>query len=489
MHHLSDDRAVEEKQGKIIIFEWCRSCIWEQDFYNESKMLRMNQWFLESGECVILNGSSVYINALPAHLKEQISSADDEVSTMRSKLMHKQIAVAELELDEATGVIHRILHLFAPEHLPVGVRMSKGMPERASLNDWWLERSIPASRSGIRDALDVLDISSTRGLLSRCFGFSLSDQYWICPEGSDITWENMNFFDNAFAEDIGDVLLGQRKRADAINFSSPDNTSDGNLKKRWKIIDGKRMLIKGGSNPFRQQPFNEVIAAGIMNRLQMDHIPYSVIWDHGAPYSVCEDFVTGETELIPAWRIMQTQKKANDVSVYQHFINCAEALGIPNVVPFLDRMIVLDYLIANEDRHLNNFGALRHAQSLEWIGMAPVYDSGSSLGYDKMPADIMEGRGITCKPFKKTHEKQLDLVTDDSWIAFDALIDVRELIERTFSDEEARKYIDETRIRAITDSVERRIRYLKKRAGESRPAYPDSVCNDVTENIAQDYQN
>ena len=173
-----------------------------------------------------------------------------------------------------------------------------------------------------------------------------------------------------------------------------DNTADGNLKKRWKIIDKKRCLIKGGSNPFRQQPFNEVIASGIMERLDIPHVSYNVMWNNGAPYSVCEDFVTEDTELVPAWRIMKTLKKDNNVSVYQHFVNCCDALGIKDVVPFLDRMIVLDYIIANEDRHLNNFGALRNAQSLEWIGMAPVFDSGSSLGYDKLAAQIRADKDV-----------------------------------------------------------------------------------------------
>jgi len=30
-------------------------------------------------------------------------------------------------------------------------------------------------------------------------------------------------------------------------------------------------------------------------------------------------------------------------------VNCCEALGIPGIVDALDRMIVVDYLIANED--------------------------------------------------------------------------------------------------------------------------------------------
>ena len=108
-----------------------------------------------------------------------------------------------------------------------------------------------------------------------------------------------------------------------------------------------------------------MIASEIMGRLGIPHVPYSVIWMDGEPYSVCEDLVTAGTELIPAWRILKIQKKNNSVSVYQHFVHCCETLGICGTVPFLDRMMVLDYVIANEDRHFNNFGVLRDAETLE----------------------------------------------------------------------------------------------------------------------------
>ena len=173
---------------------------------------------------------------------------------MKCMFMHKRITVAEIELDDATGFIKRINHVYAPEHLPVGVTIKKGVVDRKEFNAWWTDRSIPASRSGIRDALETLDIASTKMLLIRCYGLSLSDQYWICPEGTNLTWDEINFFDNAFSDDIGDVLFGAKKKDNAFDFSSPDNTSDGNLKKRWKIIEGQRCLVKGGSNPFRQQP-------------------------------------------------------------------------------------------------------------------------------------------------------------------------------------------------------------------------------------------
>lgn len=406
---------------------------------------------------------------------------------MKCNLMHKRIRVAELELDDATGFIKKIGEVYESEHLPVGVPIKKGIVDRTALNDWWTERSIPASRSGIRAALETLNVANTKMLLIRCYGLSLSDQYWICPKDVEITWDKINFFDNQFSDDIGDVLFGTNKKNNAFDFSSPDNTSDGNLKKRWKVIDGKRCLVKGGSNPFRQQPFNEVIAAGIMKRLEIPHIPYQVMWNQGTPYSICEDFVTEDTELIPAWRIMQTKKKENNVSVYQHFLNCCESLGIKNIVPFLDRMIVLDYIIANEDRHFNNFGVLRNAETLEWINMAPIYDSGSSLGYDKMSAQIYAERDVICKPFKKSHKEQLKLVSSFAWINFAKLSDVRELILQTFAEEGASDYVDEARVKAICDTTQGRIRDLFEMSMDYAPSETTSTENDIEENIAEDY--
>ena len=407
---------------------------------------------------------------------------------MKCNLMHKRIAVAELLLDDTTSFIQKIDRVFQPEHLPVGVSVNKGIADRAALNKWWTDRSIPASRLGIREALETLDMTSTKMLLVRCYGLSLSDQYWIYPENSNLTWDQINLFENSFSDDMGDVLFGTQKKADGFDFSSPDNTSDGCLKKRWKILNGKRCLVKGGSNPFRQQPFNEVIATGIMERLGIDHIPYTVMWKEDAPYSVCEDFVTADTELVSAWRIMQTQKKENSTSVYQHFVNCCKALGAPNVVPSLDRMIILDYIIANEDRHLNNFGLLRNAETLEWLGFAPIFDSGSSLGYDKVAAQIRAGRDIACKPFKKHHAGQLKLVSSFDWIDFENLKDVESMITAVLSDEKNGEFIDESRISAIASAAVGRVQTLREIALTHAPNLAEITTeDDVEENIAEDY--
>ena len=97
-------------------------------------------------------------------------------------------------------------------------------------------------------------------------------------------------------------------------------------------------------------------------------------------------------------------------------------------------MLVLDYLIVNEDRHLNNFGAVRNVNTLEWTGCAPIYDSGTSLWFDKPWTMISAGAKAASKPFKTTHDEQIKLVSSFDWLDIDALAgideELRELVKR-----------------------------------------------------------
>lgn len=412
-----------------------------------------------------------------------------EVRTLRYTLMHKNIAVADIDIDETLGGISKIRGIISKEHLPVGVVPMQRQNEtidRFAFNQWWTGRSIPASRMGLSDLLDTLGIASSNLLLTKCLGLSLSDHYWIRPYESNMLWEDVNFFDNGFSDDIGDLLFGTNVKNSGFDLCSPDNTSDGNLKKRWKIIDGKRCLLKSGSNPYSQQTFNEVIASKIMERLGIDHVPYSVTWINDEPYSVCEDFVTKDTELISAWRVLQLRTKANHESEYLHYVNICRELGI-DIVSSLDKMIVLDYIIANEDRHFNNFGLLRDANTLEWIGAAPIFDSGTSLWYDRLTSRIPIN-GVNCKPFKKTHGEQLKLVSSLEWFEASKLDGIEDEILEVFSDDKAAQYIDTERAKTIAAEVRNRIEVVESMAMSHTQSYDlSSTEGDVEEDVAESY--
>ena len=347
---------------------------------------------------------------------------------MKYILMHREIEVAEIELDELSHITN-IYEVYAEEHFPVGTLGKHGV-DKTMLAKWWAKRSIPASRSGLRETLDLLHMSVPQELLAKCYGLSLSDQYWISPKDKPLMWKEINFFDHDFSEDVGNLLFGYGEFSDSMSLISPDNTSDGQLIKKWKIADGKRVLIKGGSNPYQQEPLCEVIASGIAERLCIPHTKYTLLWEHEKPFSVCQDFITSETELVSAYHIMQSRKKPNDLSDYEFYLNCAEQLGVKNIREQTEKMIVLDFLIGNEDRHFNNFGLIRNAVTLEWIGAAPIFDCGTSLWYNTQESLIKPlSPNLPAKPFKKTHREQIKLVKDFSWVDLKALDGMKEEME------------------------------------------------------------
>ncbi len=74
--------------------------------------------------------------------------------------------------------------------------------------------------------------------------------------------------------------------------------------------------------------------------------------------------------------IYEIQKKEN---AYEEYIKILENKGINNVREKLENMFILDYLILNEDRHLNNFGIIRNVNNLNWIDIVPIFNNGQSL--------------------------------------------------------------------------------------------------------------
>jgi len=368
--------------------------------------------------------------------------------------MHKDIPVVDLVIDESGGFVDEIGYIHHEAHLPLGTVAVLGREEgrlsRHLLNSWWTSRTIPASRNDLQRILLTLDTRTSSALSLKCYGLSLSDQYWIRPHGTDLEWSNVNFFQNKFSADMGELLFG-KEFADRslINVMSPDNTSDGWLEKKWIIVGDKRILMKGSSGDYQQEPFNEVIACAVMMRLEIPHVSYTLAFEGNKPYSLCETFVTTDTELIPSSHVTKTKPWMQDDSLHTHLLRCVGNLGIPNVPLAIEKMLVLDYIIANTDRHHSNFGFLRNAETLEWYGLAPIFDNGTSLWHNTQ----FVGRAPKSKSFEGTHEEQIKLVRDLSWFDLSALKGIKDECIEILSKSE---YIDKERRIAIASAMEER---------------------------------
>ncbi|MDE5640899.1 MAG: hypothetical protein K2I40_04165 [Bifidobacterium castoris] len=99
-----------------------------------------------------------------------------------------------------------------------------------------------------------LRLSNTVELLDRTRGLSLSDQYWVRDADEDVCWEDINFFNNTFPEQLGYALLSERSSSHRFSFDAPDASTGGDLPKRWTVgADGTRLLISNAD--YKTRPF------------------------------------------------------------------------------------------------------------------------------------------------------------------------------------------------------------------------------------------
>ena len=340
------------------------------------------------------------------------------------------------------------------DRAPIGIASPRAKSASTyDLENWWNHRTIPATRPGITEKLEALGYERTADIAIDTLGFSLSDQYWIRPEGSSLDWHDLNFFENDFGDGLNDADM-----LSGVGLKNPDNTSDGDLPKKWLCDAEERILLKG-SSALGQEPFNEVIATNLFSRyLQRDeYIDYTTREFGNQIVSECSCFINSHEEYVPAWHVVEATKKANHIDYYHHYIDSCLKFGIEDIEHNLEKMIILDFIIMNHDRHYRNFGLIRNIDDLTWR-VAPLFDTGNSLLCDTGLYDLKHVYfKYTSKPFYKDPKRQLRLASDFSWINVDKLDGFIEFIQETLSADESLSQ----RSPYINKAVEKQIEIVK----------------------------
>lgn len=305
----------------------------------------------------------------------------------RITLMHKNDRVCNLIFDER-GNLDKITRIINPELLPLPARKDISL-----LKEWCCDRAVPKTRHHI-ERLVPANITSGVYMLDN-LGLSLTDTYWFLPYGETLKWEDVNLFKNDFSSAIIKKEEDVHNIANRTYFSkfSPDAATKGDLEKKWLIKDdGTRFLVKGNYGVGCQQSLNESFVT-LLNEKQQSDIPFVsykpfefTFHEEAAICCASDNFITDDSiEFISGYDIFQSQKIKGSRSCFYQVLDGCKKIGLDEqaVRNFFDYEILLDYLITNTDRHMNNFGVIRNSDTLEAIQMAPIYDSGSSLFWQK----------------------------------------------------------------------------------------------------------
>ena len=202
--------------------------------------------------------------------------------------------------------------------------------------------------------------------LTHCL--SLTDTLWVKSEREDVSWKDVNLYENQFDEDVSKFAFNGR---DVVNFqkttTSPELTTDGAYDKCWLNEKDGIHLIKTGSSGARNaglEPYGEVLASQVFEKI-CSSVKYNFRKYDGRIVSDCKIFTSQEFGYRPIalfYKERLTLPKL--LEIYREF-NCEDEFR---------RMVVADCITLNSDRHFGNFGFLVNNETFERTALNPCFD-------------------------------------------------------------------------------------------------------------------
>lgn len=388
---------------------------------------------------------------------------NDFVQSALYVLKHKDLDVAMVQIDGAAGKIAYILEVYLPEELPIGCE-----EDGSGIREWWESRAIPDSRRGIQQVLNQLGEESNLSLMLSAYGLSLTDHYWMQPIGKELYWKDLNFYENGFSDELGSLLTDSEKIDINAHISrfSPSSSVNGEMKKKWVIVDGTRYLMKVNANDYGQQSVNEIIACRLHEKQGWgNYVPYfietAVIEGMEVPCSINPLFTSDELELVSAYQLIKNYKVPKNCSNFEAIIQKAVEKGMNEneVRRQLEYTILTDFILSNSDRHFNNFGFLYNPVEHKLVSMAPIYDTGNALFYNKTVIPQNEELlDITVSSFSSKEVNMLRYVSNKELVNLDKLSNFPAVAEELL-----KRHTDmpNERAEAIARTIQQKIEYLE----------------------------
>ena len=235
--------------------------------------------------------------------------------------------------------------------------------QKNRFNDWKAIRTQDLNRPNTRSLRRMLGLSTSNNqdILPAIYYQSISDAYWIKSQGDKKTWNDIQFKDDRFYK-ITLTGKGLLDNPDIYtNKESYEHSNTGSFEKGWKYVPYKKnkwQLWKSGS---KEAIWSEIFYSNLANKI----FPNIAVkyWEQDG-FSVCDSFINREN-----YECLEPYYSFSDNHDNAHM---ALSLLPKEVHDDYKKMLFLDALMFNWDRHEFNFGIVRDLS--DSIRLLPLYD-------------------------------------------------------------------------------------------------------------------
>lgn len=275
-------------------------------------------------------------------------------------LMNQDIEVARFQI--GTGVLGETfseIEILCENCLPLGFK---------SIESWIANRKASKHNHYLQQLMEQCGCRTAEGFIQVTHAASINDTFWIRGEQEAVRWEQVSLYQNEYDEVISKLAFeGVGLYGIQLSGTSPELSTEGSFRKCWKRENDGIYLYKAGSEGARNtglEPYCEVLASELAERICASSVGYQLAQIHGQLASKCLLFTNESYGFVPYSRLDQAVS-ADGMLQFYTMIGAEDAFR---------RMLVLDSLTFNIDRHTGNHGVFVNNRTQHIMGMAPVFD-------------------------------------------------------------------------------------------------------------------
>lgn len=212
-----------------------------------------------------------------------------------------------------------------------------------------------------------------------CHCVSLTDVYWVRERGDNVTFEQINIYENSLNEAIVELSLkGKALTVTNQELVTPrdlahDLSTRGLFPKAWIRRDDSFILLKdGGADTVRR----ELLASQICRCFDVPQVLYEPGKYDNEPISHSRIITSLDRSIVPM--------RAFEFRCYNEDLDYLEEVKKLDATSYYG-MNILDYLTGNTDRHKENWGLWVDNKTNEPISLHPLMDFNQCFGaYDTL---------------------------------------------------------------------------------------------------------
>lgn len=248
-----------------------------------------------------------------------------------------------------------------------------------NFDHWCASRVLTLDRKYAKELLNSIGVAQAttdkqRAKISLSYHcVSLTDVYWVRQHGEEITFDNINLYDNTLNDAIVELSLKGRQMTVTNHELAPDLSTKGCFPKAWiRGENGFKLLKDGAEEAVRR----ELLASEICQCFDIKQVIYR---EH-----IYEGEVVSESDIITSKDYSMVSKMSFDVYAINNDLDTIEVCKEIDPETYYG-MNILDYLTGNTDRHPENWGFLVDNHTNEYVSLYPIMDFNQCfLSYDNI---------------------------------------------------------------------------------------------------------